>query len=96
MGRTSRVLSVVLLAACVLAVPAAEAARGERARAWRVQASDVAVSRDHAAAVARSATGGRVLSVSLSNGSRPFYRVKVLVNGRVRHVRVDARTGSIR
>ncbi len=95
MGISSRALSVVLLAACLLAGSPAEASRGG-ARAWRVQASDVAVSRDRAAAVARSATGGRVLSVSLKNGSQPWYRVKVLVNGRVRHVRVDARTGAIR
>ena len=96
MRMTSRLLSVLLLAACVLAVPPADAARGDRARAWRVQASDVAVSRDRAAAVARSATGGRVLSVILRNGKRPSYRVKVLVNGRVRSVIVDARTGAIR
>jgi uncharacterized membrane protein YkoI len=55
------------------------------------------ISRDEAAAIAQARTGGRVLSVDLENGGRPWYRVKVLIAGeRVRTVGVDARTGRLR
>lgn len=54
------------------------------------------ISPDRAAAAARQATGGRVLRVDLHGGGRPWYRVKVLVDGeRVRSVRVDARSGRV-
>ena len=55
------------------------------------------ISADRAAAIARSATGGRVLSVNLSRGARPVYRVKIIMDSRrVRTVTVDARTGNLR
>ena len=55
------------------------------------------VSRDQAAATARSATGGRVLSVdSQQRRGRLVYRVKVLLQGgRVRVVNVDGQTGEL-
>ena len=54
------------------------------------------ISRDRAAAVARSATGGRVLKVQLKRGDRPQYVIKMLLDGkRVRQVAVDARTGAL-
>ena len=54
------------------------------------------ISRDRAAAVARSATGGRVLKVQLKRGDRPQYVIKMLLDGkRVRQVAVDARTGTL-
>lgn len=56
--------------------------------------SEVRISRDQAAAIARGAVGGRVLRVELSDSR---YRVKLLVDGeRVRTVQVDARTGQLR
>ena len=52
------------------------------------------ISADRAAAIAASATGGRVLKVE-RQGS--VYKVRVLLDGqRVRNVSVDARTGALR
>lgn len=54
------------------------------------------ISSDRAAAVARSATGGRVLNISLKRKGAPRYRVKVLLDGkRVRTIEVDARSGAL-
>jgi uncharacterized membrane protein YkoI len=59
----------------------------------RQQQRDASISRDRAASIARSATGGRVLRVDRRGSS---YRVKVLVDGkRVRTVGVDARSGAV-
>jgi uncharacterized membrane protein YkoI len=57
-----------------------------------------AVGEDQAAAIARSATGGRVLGVRwVEQGGRPVYQVKVLLaDGRVTVVNVDAGTGAVR
>jgi uncharacterized membrane protein YkoI len=61
-----------------------------------VQREDL-ISRDRAAEIARSRTGGRVLRVDLHDGGRPWYRVRVLIDGeRVRTVAVDARSGRLR
>ena len=59
--------------------------------------SRAAIDRDEAAAIARAATGGRVLSVVLRQaGKRPRYQVKILLaGGRIRSVSVDARTGEL-
>jgi uncharacterized membrane protein YkoI len=55
------------------------------------------ISADRAAAIAQGQTGGKVLGVKLSNGKRPVYLVKILLNSkRVKTVRVDARTGKLR
>jgi len=56
------------------------------------------IGKDAAAAIARSATGGRVLKVELEReGKHPWYRVKLLIDGaRVRVVHVDARSGELR
>ncbi len=61
-----------------------------------VQRDDL-ISRDRAADIARTRTGGRVLRVDLRNGDRPWYRVRVLIDGEhVRTVAVDARSGRLR
>lgn len=61
-----------------------------------VQRDDL-ISRDRAADIARSRTGGRVLRVDLRNGDRPWYRVRVLIDGEhVRTVAIDARSGRLR
>lgn len=73
-------------------------ARPRFAQAPRVetQRSAPLVGADSAAAAVRRSTGGRVLSVDLSPNGRPTYRVKVLLpGGRVRSVRVDARSGRV-
>lgn len=63
----------------------------------RLRAAEVAVSAGEAAAIAAARTGGRVLDVQLQGGSRPRYRVRVLLGGeQVRTVTVDAVTGEFR
>lgn len=65
-------------------------------RVQLVQRDDL-ISRDRAADIARSRTGGRVLRVELRDGDRPWYRVRVLIDGEhVRSVAVDARSGRLR
>ena len=64
------------------------------------QNSDIGAKR--AAAVARNATGGRVLTVKRtrtkrSNGAKVAYKVKVLLKGgRMRTLKVDAGNGDLR
>ena len=74
-----------------------EAARGKKAdKGSHAGGKESFISRDRAAAIARSATGGRVLTIQLKRGNRPRYSVKMLLDGkRVRKVSVDARTGAI-
>jgi uncharacterized membrane protein YkoI len=70
--------------------------RNSRSGSWRLaqEKGEVSISRERAAAIAREATGGRVLSVDLQGGRS--WRVKVLLNGeRVRTVTIDARTGAV-
>lgn len=76
----------------------ADADRGDRGdRGGNAREEQSLISRDRAAAVARSATGGRVLDVRLERGGKPTYRVKMLLDGnRVRSIGVDARSGAIR
>ncbi len=60
-------------------------------------AQNTAVSRDQAAAIAQSASGGRVLSVEFQNGGGGRWRVKVLLpNRRVRTLVIDANSGAVR
>ena len=55
------------------------------------------ISKDEAAAIVRSRTGGRILGVrTRSRGNRLTYRVKVLDKGRVSVYEVDGATGEIR
>lgn len=93
-----RLVATLLMALALAgaALPAPADARSPYLEVARQGGGNVAVSRDQAAAIARSRTGGRVLSVDLRNGGRPYYRVKVLVSGdRVRSVGVDATTGAV-
>jgi uncharacterized membrane protein YkoI len=92
-----RVLIVCLLSSGIAQIGDAEAAKPRRgAQSANVKAQESLISRDRASAIARSATGGRVLNINLMQGKRPQYRVKVLVNGnRVRTLGVDARSGAI-
>jgi len=90
----------ILLASAlaILIAGHANADRGDRDdRGGNAREQQSLISRDRAAAVARSATGGRVLDVRLERGGRPTYRVKMLLDGnRVRSIGVDARSGAIR
>ncbi len=92
------VLFVFLSISLVQGMPfIAEAGSGKKARKGSQSAGQGAlISRDQAAAIARSATGGRVLNIQLGGGNRPRYSVKMLLDGkRVRKVGVDARTGAV-
>lgn len=52
---------------------------------------------DGAAEIVRRATGGRVLAVERRGNGRPWFRVKVLIDGQqIRYVAVDGRSGRIR
>lgn len=92
------IAGVLLGAILLLAGSAApvEAAPARYAQADQSGARSVQISRDRAAAIAAARTGGRVLDVSLRGGSRPRYRVRVLISEeRVRTITIDARTGEI-
>lgn len=99
MGRSGlralmRMLVLVLLSALPMAPAGAADVTGVRLAQGEQRDP---VSADRAAQIARSATGGRVLAVERRGDGRPWYRVKVLVDGeRVRYVAVDAATGRIR
>lgn len=86
----------VLAGLCLLLPPAAAGVEAPVAVRLLAQTQG-SVSADEAAALVRSATGGRILDVRLDEDARPpVYRVKVLLEGgRVRTYRVDARTGRI-
>lgn len=89
-------LFAAAFAVTVAANPAMAGSTGARQLAESANGAEL-ISRDRAAAAARSATGGRVLRVELRNNGRPCYRVRVLVDGeRVRSVAVDARSGRVR
>jgi uncharacterized membrane protein YkoI len=88
------VFAFLLAIAFTCNVDAERRGRGDRGGNAKVQQS--LISQDRAAAVARSATGGRVLNIRLEGGGRPKYRVKMLLDGkRVRTISVDARSGAI-
>lgn len=58
--------------------------------------ADRFISPAQAAAVARSVTNGRVLAVHLvGTGPKALYRVRLLVGGQIRIVRVDAHDGRV-
>lgn len=63
----------------------------------RIQVAQGAIGPDQAAAIARNATGGRVLGVrSVHRDDTLVYEVKVLSKDqRVRIIRVDGQTGGI-
>ena len=89
--------ALLALFAFALAVGAAAVSARQPNRAWigggppRDRPEDVGP--DRAAASAGRVTGGRVLGIG---GEPPEYRVKVLTDGgRVRTIRIDARTGKV-
>lgn len=91
-----------LLAVIVLAAVPAPGAHAQQAHGATLQqqvpllrlAQRTELSRDAAAAAARQATGGRILSVTRQG---QIFRVRVLLdNERVRTIEVDATTGEVR
>lgn len=94
-----RIRAAIVAAVLLAGLPAAPAAAVPAAGPVLLAQSgdrEGLISPDRAAAAARRATGGRVLRVELRDNGRPWYRVKVLVDGeRVRSVRVDARSGRV-
>ena len=98
MGRGATWMTLLALAVLV-ALPAAPllAAGFTPTRLAQAESEAVAITPDQAAEIARQATGGRVLGVDRRGNGRPWYRVKVLVDGqRVRYIVVDAVDGRIR
>lgn len=97
MGRGGmRAMMLVLFTLSVLSMAPARAADFAPIRLAQAEEADL-ISADRAAEIVRSATGGRVLAVERRRNGRPWFRVKVLVDGeRVRYVAVDAVTGRIR
>ncbi len=97
MMRPRRLVLVLCMAAALTAAPAvfANHGGGESSRNKLVQVAPE-IGPDEAAAMVRSRTGGKVLSVrTVQRGGRLVYRVKVLKGGHVRIYAVDARSGSI-
>lgn len=98
-ANSPRFRAIVLAALCslVLAGPASAARPGAIGNLpWLAQAS-AGVSADEAAALVRSASGGRILGVRrITTPQGPAYRVRVLLDGgRVRVYLVDAGSGAI-
>lgn len=89
-----RVIAALLALAAAMSVVAAPAFGGDHKHpSLRTQLAQSEISSDQAAAIARRATGGRVLKVKRKGG---VYHVRVLLDGdRVRKVHVDARTGRV-
>lgn len=89
---------VMLVLVMLIALPVDAAPRDGPGAVHLADAADgeAVISADRAAEIARRATGGRVLSVE-RRGGRPWFRVKVLLEGqRVRYVVIDGRSGRIR
>lgn len=93
-GGTGWMVAAALAVTMIGPIPGAGAASMDSVQ---LAQRDDLISRDRAADIARSETGGRVLRVDLRNGDRPWYRVRVLIDGEhVRTVAVDARSGRLR
>ena len=91
-------LATILLALLATAQPAtADNRRLQLSQNRTTQVENRLISEQQAAAAAKRATGGKVLSVKLQKGNQPVYRVKVLLDSkRVKTVKVDARSGAVR
>jgi len=91
----SLAMTMLVVTLCAAAPQQPAAARGETVRLVQRDEGRL-ISRDRAAEIARAQTGGRVLDVDLRRNGSPWYRVKVLIDGRkVRSIRIDARTGRV-
>ena len=100
MTRWASVFAGLLLVTMVGSVPASPAITSPKFSQGHEHiwvAARESISRDQAAETARSATGGRVLSVEAEQRrGRLIYRVKLLLKGgRVRVVNVDGQTGEL-
>ncbi|TFH47264.1 MAG: hypothetical protein E4H01_08605 [Lysobacterales bacterium] len=92
------VIAVVIAMVCTcVAVPAGAAQTPRASHPLMLAQAATAISADEAAALVRTASGGRILGVSRANGAGgPVYQVKVLLDkGRVRVYVVDANSGQI-
>lgn len=87
------VAALIAVTAAVFLAAAPAQGGPHKGRSNGAEASQSEISADRAAAIARNATGGRVLNVQRQGA---VYRVRVLLDGeRVRNVTVDARTGRV-
>jgi uncharacterized membrane protein YkoI len=96
-ARAALVLAALMGVAGLAAQAEAAGAAGAAGRALLLAQGGSALGADEAAALVRSASGGRILGVRRVNGARgPAYEVKVLLDGgRVRVYVVDATSGQI-
>lgn len=93
----SRAAMLALFVLAALPVLPPHAAGSRSTYLAEAEGDSALIGPDRAAEIARQATGGRVLGVDRRGNGRPWYRVKVLIDGeRVRYVAVDARDGHIR
>lgn len=95
----TRNLTLWLLALCMLPIGNVWATQNTEHASFShfAQASTASISKSRAAALARSAHGGKVLNVErVESGGRVIYRVKLLLDGgRIRIVTVDGSSGKV-
>jgi len=91
-----RTLTIIVLGLC-LSSPALWARDRDRGRHETPrQHQGYGIDADQATAIARHASGGRVLSLKpVERRLGPAYRAKVLRDGRVRMLYIDARDGHL-
>ena len=89
-----RTLIIMGLALCLVSSPLA--ARDRQRHQAPGQGQSHGIDADQAAAIARQQSGGRVLSLkAVERRQGPAYRAKVLRDGRVRLLYIDARDGHL-
>jgi len=91
-----RTLIIISLAVCLASPPLAARDRDRQRHQATRQEQGYGIDADQAAAIARHASGGRVLSLKpVERRQGPAYRAKVLHDGRVRLLYIDARDGHL-
>jgi uncharacterized membrane protein YkoI len=93
---TVRVLAILLALIAGLEAAAIQGASGAQAGAAMAQADEEVIAPSMALRIAlRYSPGSQGLDVTLVQGGRPMYAVKLKTGNRVQRVLVDARTGQI-
>lgn len=93
---TVRVLAILLVLIAGLETAAPQGAGGAQARVVMAQADEEVIAPSMALRIAlRYSPGSQGLDVTLVQGGRPMYAVKLKSGNRVHRVLVDARTGQI-
>jgi uncharacterized membrane protein YkoI len=93
---TLRVIAILLALVAGLETVAVHGAGGARAGVLTAQADEEVIAPSMALRIAlRYSPGSQGLDVTLVQGGRPMYAVKLKTGNRVHRVLVDARTGQI-